>query len=51
MALKFDPSTVLENFSRVPKAPNDEQLRQFVEDNFSPTPDLTKWQPPDWVER
>jgi len=51
MSLKFDPSTVLDNFSQLPVSPTDEQLRQFVTDNFNSTPDLVNWQPPDWVER
>ncbi|XP_065920770.1 trehalase-like isoform X2 [Dysidea avara] len=51
MPLKFDPSTVLDNFSRLPTPPTDEQLRQFVAGNFNSTPDLVNWQPPDWVER
>ena len=51
MALRYDPDVVVSNFERLPDNPTDQQLRQFVDENFSPTSDLIAWSPPDWVEQ
>ena len=51
MALRYDPDDVMRNFSQLPDNPTDHQLRQFVDENFSPMSDLTAWSPPDWVEQ
>ena len=50
MALLHDPDDVVRNFLQLPSNPTDEQLRLFVNENFSPS-DLIAWSPPDWVER
>ena len=51
MALRYDPDDVMRNFLQLPDNPTDQQLRQFVDDNFSPMSDLISWSPPDWVQR
>ena len=51
MSLKYDPSDVINNFSRLPNNATDQQLRQFVDENFNSVSDLLAWSPPDWVER
>ena len=51
MALRYDPDDVVRNFLLLPDNPTDQQLREFVDDNFSPASDLMAWSPPDWRER
>ena len=51
MALVHDPDVVVNNFEQLPSNPTDQQLRQFVDENFSSKSDLVAWSPPDWVER
>ena len=51
MALVYDPDVVVNNFEQLPSNPTDQQLRQFVDENFSSKSDLVAWSPPDWVEQ
>ena len=51
MSLRYDPDDVMRNFLQLPDNPTDQQLRQFVDENFSPMSDLLAWLPPDWVKR
>ena len=51
MALRYDPDDVMNNFMQLPDNPTDQELRQFVDENFAPMSDLIVWSPPDWVER
>lgn len=53
LRLIYDPDTVLENFEKLGRRPEREELKKFVRENFSMEQDqeFEEWDPEDWVPK